>query len=104
MNSGALQTHRWQNEVMARPLRIEFAGAIYHVMSRGNARQDMVLDDVTPEPNQSAGMQYLNGNYASNFHRRHRLGSSLSRPFQAIPLGDRGRDGRYRPPPAQIRT
>jgi len=25
--------------VMARPLRIEFAGAIYHVMSRGNARQ-----------------------------------------------------------------
>jgi len=24
---------------MARPLRIEFAGAIYHVMSRGNARQ-----------------------------------------------------------------
>jgi len=24
---------------MARPLRIEFAGAIYHLMSRGNARQ-----------------------------------------------------------------
>ena len=27
---------------MARPLRIEFAGAVYHVMSRGSARQDIV--------------------------------------------------------------
>ena len=34
---------------MARPLRIEFAGAIYHVMSRGNARQDIVLDDADRE-------------------------------------------------------
>jgi REP element-mobilizing transposase RayT len=92
---------------MARPLRIEFAGAIYHVMSRGNARQDVVLDDAdrekrlewlrrtveiygwrihsfvlmrnhdhlfveTPEPNLSAGMQYLNGSYTSYFNRRHR--------------------------------
>jgi len=24
---------------MARPLRIEFDGALYHVMARGNARQ-----------------------------------------------------------------
>ena len=30
---------------MSRPLRIEFPGAIYHLMSRGNARQDIVLDD-----------------------------------------------------------
>ncbi|MFV1967874.1 MAG: transposase [Pirellulaceae bacterium] len=30
---------------MARPLRIEFPGAIYHVMARGNGRQDIVLDD-----------------------------------------------------------
>jgi REP element-mobilizing transposase RayT len=30
---------------MARPLRIEFAGAVYHVTSRGNARQDIVIDD-----------------------------------------------------------
>ena len=92
---------------MARPLRIEFAGAIYHVMSRGNARQPIVRDDVdrekrldwlrrtvetygwrlhafvlmrnhdhlfveTPEPNLSAGMQYLNGSYTSYFNRRHR--------------------------------
>ena len=30
---------------MARPLRIEFSHAIYHVTSRGNARQDIVTDD-----------------------------------------------------------
>jgi len=30
---------------MARPLRIEFPGALYHVMSRGNERQPIVRDD-----------------------------------------------------------
>jgi REP element-mobilizing transposase RayT len=30
---------------MARPLRLEFPGALYHVTSRGNARQDIYLDD-----------------------------------------------------------
>lgn len=30
---------------MARPLRIEFAGALYHVTSRGNARQNIYLAD-----------------------------------------------------------
>ncbi|MBQ4836861.1 MULTISPECIES: hypothetical protein [Pseudoalteromonas] len=30
---------------MARPLRIEFAGALYHVTSRGNARQNIFFDD-----------------------------------------------------------
>ena len=30
---------------MARPLRIEFEGALYHVMVRGNARADIFLDD-----------------------------------------------------------
>jgi len=30
---------------MARPLRIEYDGAVYHVTSRGNARQDIFLDD-----------------------------------------------------------
>ncbi|KKL68483.1 hypothetical protein LCGC14_2124540, partial [marine sediment metagenome] len=31
---------------MARPLRIEFAGAIYHVTARGNERRAIVRDDV----------------------------------------------------------
>jgi len=30
---------------MARPLRIKFAGALYHVMARGNARADIFLND-----------------------------------------------------------
>jgi REP element-mobilizing transposase RayT len=30
---------------MARPLRIEFPGAVYHVTSRGNARQPVYLDE-----------------------------------------------------------
>lgn len=29
---------------MARPLRIEFAGAVYHVTSRGNASEDIYRD------------------------------------------------------------
>ena len=34
---------------MARPLRIEFPGALYHVMSRGNGRGRIVRDDVDRE-------------------------------------------------------
>jgi putative transposase len=34
---------------MARPLRIELAGAVYHVMSRGTAQQDIILDDADRE-------------------------------------------------------
>ena len=30
---------------MARPLRIEFSGAFYHITSRGNAREAIYLDD-----------------------------------------------------------
>lgn len=30
---------------MARPLRIEYAGAVYHVTARGNARKKVFLDD-----------------------------------------------------------
>ena len=31
---------------MARPLRIEFPDALYHITSRGNARADIYSDDV----------------------------------------------------------
>ncbi len=30
---------------MARPLRVEFPGAVYHVTSRGNAQQAIFIDD-----------------------------------------------------------
>jgi len=35
--------------VMTRPLRIEFEGAVYHLTSRGNARQDIFLDETDRE-------------------------------------------------------
>jgi len=31
--------------LMARPLRVEYPGAVYHITSRGNARQDIFDDD-----------------------------------------------------------
>ena len=31
---------------MTRPLRIEFAGALYHVTSRGDGQDNIYLDDV----------------------------------------------------------
>ena len=31
---------------MSRPLRIEFPGAVYHITSRGNAKQLIFLDDL----------------------------------------------------------
>jgi putative transposase len=34
---------------MARPLRIEFEGAVYHITSRGNAKQAIFLDDADCE-------------------------------------------------------
>ena len=30
---------------MAKPLRLEFAGALYHVTSRGDGREDIYLSD-----------------------------------------------------------
>ena len=34
---------------MARPLRLEFPGAVYHLTSRGNARREIFRDEVVRE-------------------------------------------------------
>jgi len=34
---------------MARPLRIEYSGAVYHVTSRGNEKKAIFKDDQDPE-------------------------------------------------------
>ena len=34
---------------MSRPLRIEFAGALYHLTSRGDGQEDIYLDDTDRE-------------------------------------------------------
>jgi REP element-mobilizing transposase RayT len=33
------------NAVMARPIRVEYAGAVYHIMARGNQGQKIYADD-----------------------------------------------------------
>jgi REP element-mobilizing transposase RayT len=48
---------------MARPLRLQFDGALYHVTSRGNAREDIFDDDV----DRHAFLECL-GNVVQRFH------------------------------------
>ena len=43
---------------MARPLRIEYAGAVYHVTSRGNGRKPIFRHDPTDD-GISAGIDHL---------------------------------------------
>jgi hypothetical protein len=62
---------------MARPLRIEFPGALmtnhYHLLVE------------TPEANLSRGMRRLNGQYSQSFNRRHeRVGHLLQGRFTGI--------------------
>jgi hypothetical protein len=44
---------------MARPLRLEFPGALYHVTARGNARQAIVLDDRDQQEGGGSGLAIL---------------------------------------------
>jgi len=98
---------------MARPLRIEFEGALYHVTLRGNARQPIFLKDSdrsnfldtlagvveryrwichayylmveTPEANLSRGIRQLNGVYTKISNRRHgRVGHLFQGRYKAV--------------------
>jgi len=98
---------------MARPLGIEFEGALCHVTLRGNARQSIFLKDSdrsdfldtlagvveryrwichayylmveTPEANLSRGMRQLNGVYTQISNRRHgRVGHLFQGRFKAV--------------------
>lgn len=92
---------------MPRTLRLEYPGAVYHVLNRGNYRSDIFREDgarlaflaclgeacertgwvvhawcvmsnhyhlavETPEPNLVAGMQWLQGTFATRFNRYRR--------------------------------
>ncbi len=92
---------------MARPLRLEYEGALWHITARGNERKNIYRSDAdrrlflsllgeaveryrwilheytlmsnhyhlvieTPEKTLSRGMQWLNGQYAKKFNKRHK--------------------------------
>ena len=42
---GSILTNPVTLNFMARPLRLEFSGALYHVTSRGDRREDIYLND-----------------------------------------------------------
>lgn len=42
--SGLAKQH-FQAELMSRPLRLELAGGLYHITSRGDGREDIRLSD-----------------------------------------------------------
>ena len=81
---------------MARPLRIEYAGAVYHVMARGNHGQSLFADDqdrqrVTldwPE----AGDGTLQPGNAGRGTDEILTGEEIAGPQKAA-LGDRGNTG-----------
>jgi REP element-mobilizing transposase RayT len=113
---------------MARKLRLEYAGAVYHVMNRGNRQQAIFRTDEdrkcflgalgevcertgwkvhayvlmgnhyhllleTPEPNLTAGMQWLQGTYTKRFNAVHReWGHLFQGRYKAIPVES---DGEY---------
>jgi len=83
---------------MARPLRVEYPGALYHVTCRGNARDRIFLADSdrelflevlllveTVDPTLARGMRQLNGVYTQAFNRRHsRTGHVFQGRYKAI--------------------
>lgn len=84
---------------MARSIRIEFSGALYHVTSRGDRRENIYEDDQdrerfleitgqvieTPDGNLPKGMRQLNGVYTQASNRRHRrIGYLFQGRYKAI--------------------
>ena len=111
---------------MVRKPRLEYAGAVYHVMNRGNHQQTIFRTDgdrecflgalgevnertgwkvhayvlmgnhyhlllETPEPNLTAGMQWLQGTYTKRFNAIHReWGHLFQGRYKAIPIESNG--------------
>ena len=45
LHAGAVSAHVVSSRTMARPLRIEYPGAVWHLTNRGVERRDIVADD-----------------------------------------------------------
>ncbi len=50
---------------MSRPLRIECPGAVYHVASRGNGREDVYVDDGIERNSWRYSAMYADGTIGS---------------------------------------
>jgi hypothetical protein len=79
--------------LLRRKLRVQYPGAIYRLINRGDRREDLFESNhfhlvvETPEPNLVAGMKWLLGTYASRFNRRHQ---EFGHVFSGRFLGDEG--------------
>ena len=75
---------------MARKRRIEFAGAVYHILSRGDHGENIYQDDEdrkgflrclgevgNTRSKSGSGMKWLQGVYTQRFNRRHKLRGHL---------------------------
>jgi hypothetical protein len=72
---------------MARPLRLELAGALYHVTSRGGGPEDIFLGDedrlVWPETKAYLSGQHTLAQIAAHFHVHYTTVSSLVKAHEA---------------------
>jgi len=63
---------------MARPIRIEYAGALYHVTSRGDRREDIYLND----ENRTEWLEVLGQTCQAEIPRIYHAGKGLTEPTQ----------------------
>ena len=83
---------------MARPLRIEYPGAVYHVTSRGNARRKIYLDDDDREMF-LATLAWVGERFGWICHRWRKMGSC----FGCLVIEKTGRHLKRSPPNACYR-
>lgn len=64
---------------MARPLRLEYAGALYHVTSRGDRREDIYLDGIKRGQTRINGKK--RGQARINYHHPTAFSAALQDPI-----------------------
>jgi hypothetical protein len=72
-------------------MRVQYPGAIYHVMSRGDRREDIYLDDVDRQDFLKTlvdGMSWLLSTYTIRLNRRHKMSGHIFSGRYKSPLVD----------------
>jgi len=65
------------NPSMARPLRLELAGSLYHVTSRGDGREDICLSDADREDWLGVFAQVCHGTFQYSLHDSESIGKGI---------------------------